>query len=239
MCHIFIIRFMFMEFENWLLLGIAGVVVIIVPGIAFAFMIIDELRKGQRIDAEHIRLLTEDADRLRKENGVCEGRIQELTRTLSERKNLLTYSFDDRIRLEGLLMNLRMMFEPFNRLIEEYCVMKSTDRRIPRKISAMFEDKINALRKEDYMASLQMFADVLLGGVLSDCACNITSLRDVDLQLLSMRILGMSPRIICIILYLSEVTYYARISRIVEKLLASDLPERQTLAKMCENDLTL
>lgn len=84
-----------------------------------------------------------------------------------------------------------------------------------------------------------MFADVLLGGVLSDCACNITSLRDVDLQLLSMRILGMSPRIICIILYLSEVTYYARISRIVEKLLASDLPERQTLAKMCENDLTL
>lgn len=229
------------EISIWdaVLYAVCAVIFFGVLGVTCVVMV-NEQRKLHELDVDHLRMFKDTIDQLREDIAVRDEKIKELNilMKLARDRDVLVYSCHDRLLMDALLCSLRETFEPINLLIEDYFLIKSINKPIPKKISSILRARIDMMVNKKFRNDLMGFVDSILGGILYDCIEEIPSIEESDAELMAMRIIGMSPRLIRLIMELTEAEYYPRITNIAEKIASSDLPARQTLLCIYEKGLT-
>lgn len=116
-----------------------------------------------------------------------------------------------------------------NMLCNEY-FEKNGSEKIRLTLYNEIEREILALRDRAHLLELERIVDTYLDRILERLKEQIPSLAPNDLRLITYLYSGFSPRAVCIFMDLKIKNFYQRRSRLRERILASDAPDRELFA---------
>ncbi|MDE6269892.1 MAG: hypothetical protein K2M12_03430 [Muribaculaceae bacterium] len=149
--------------------------------------------------------------------------IEELSMLVAERTHR-NKELEDRV---GALYSSRL--DTLNMLCNEY-FEKNESEKVRLSLYAEVEKHILALRDPGSIATLQQLVNTYLDNILVRLKEQIPSLTRSDLIFLTYIYAGFSPRAVCIFTDIKIKNFYNRRSRLKERILASDAPDKQYFA---------
>lgn len=147
-------------------------------------------------------------------------KIEELSLLLSERTGR---NIELEAKVDALYGN---RLNTLNMLCNEY-FEKSGSEKLKLTLSSEVEKYILSLRDTKNIVELENIVNTYLNNILSRAKEQLPCLNRKDLVFLTYLYAGFSPRAICIFTDIKIKNYYNRRSRLKDRILASDAPDRE------------
>ncbi|MCM1484454.1 MAG: hypothetical protein NC043_08965 [Muribaculaceae bacterium] len=131
-------------------------------------------------------------------------------------------------KIEALYSN---RLDIFNRLCDEYFNKKDVESENVRlSLYREVESQIADLRSSKSLSELESMVDTYLDSLLSKAKAQMPWLSKSDITFLTYLYAGFSPRAVCLFTDIKIKNFYNRRSRLKERILASDAPDKEMFA---------
>lgn len=158
-------------------------------------------------------LIRRDVRRRRKE-------VEDLSMMLAEKVDM---DRDQKFKIDRLYGS---RFDTLNMLCNEYFEKSASD-KLKLTLFNEVEKHILALRDDKSVAELEDIVNACLDDILVRVREQIPSLSQNDLRFLTYLYAGFSPRAVCVFSNIKIKNFYNRRSRLKERILATDAPDRE------------
>lgn len=166
---------------------------------------------------------------------IAKNRLTRKRKEIEELSLLISESTDRNIELKAKVDALYgSRLDTLNMLCNEY-FEKNDSEKVKLTLYNEVEKHILALRDTKNIVELESIVNYYLDDILSKTKEQLPELNHKDLTVLTYLYAGFSPRAICIFTDIKIKNFYNRRSRLKDRILASDAPDREYFASKMQS----
>lgn len=154
-------------------------------------------------------------------------KIIRLERAIQEIGQLAAVPVGNSPETTGLLEQLfKERWTTINELAEAY-QQGVDDPQQHAQIMERVETELDKMRSPESLAAIMEEVNTHLGGLIDKIREQIPAIKEKDLVFLSLLATGFAPRTVCLFLNMTTANFYKKRSRLIERISASDAPDRE------------
>ena len=210
---------------------------IIIGSIIFLIIILAVIiinRQRMKIKLYQIQALLDELEIKDSEKRTLRTEIVGLTKKLELRDKEAESMKETQRSIEELKINVRQLFrskwETVN-IISSELYVQPTNQIHYNAIINKLKKQIERFKSTSYKQELEKEVDKHLDGIVSRLRKECVFLNEKHIEFLILNYSGFSVKTICLILDIGEKTFYSRRSRIRDKILKSDLSDKNIFLK--------
>lgn len=178
-----------------------------------------------------IQLLSDMIQQSKIENEHLESRLSEQTENIVALRDRLGVKESESCVLKEWVENLfRDRFATINMLCNEY-FEKGDSERMKLMLYKEVEAEIRRFAHPDNLKRIEEMVNGCLEQIIMKLRCQLPGLKEEDVTFLTLLYAGFVPRAVCLFLEIKLKTFYTKRSRLRERILRSDAPDREWFVK--------